>query len=194
MAESEPTPDKVTSADTIEKQKSRNRYKRKKGKGEQKLSPQQQASSYHKEKFTGRCDELSGFIFDVTNSKGGLGYTTASEEIARYIGLKNNSVGSYIRTAILNLQIPSSTRPTAVTTQDPIDIEMFKEEVRIYVKTNQAIKLAMKSLYDLVWGQCSETMRSRLRSIHGYETITSDADSISLLKAIRAEMTGFKEK
>ena len=52
----------------------------------------------------------------------------------------------------------------------------------------------MKSLYDLVWGQCSETMRSRLRSIHGYEKITSDADSISLLKAIRAEMTGFKEK
>ena len=83
MAESEPTPDKATSADTIEKQKSRNRYKRKKGKGEQKPSPQQQASSYHKEKFTGRCDELSGFIFDVTNSKGGLGYTTASEEIAR---------------------------------------------------------------------------------------------------------------
>ena len=52
----------------------------------------------------------------------------------------------------------------------------------------------MKSLYDLVWGQCSETMRSRPRSIHGYEKITSDADSISLLKAIRAEMAGFKEK
>ena len=52
----------------------------------------------------------------------------------------------------------------------------------------------MKSLYDLVWGQYSDTMRSRLRYIHGYEKITSDADSISLPKAIRAEMTGFKEK
>ena len=106
-------------------------------------SSQQQASSYHKEKFTGRCDELSGFIFDVTNSKGGLGYITASEEIVEYVGLKNNSVGSYIRTAILNLQIPSPTRPIAVTNKDLIDIEIFKEEVRIYVKTNQAIKLAM---------------------------------------------------
>ena len=54
MAKSESTPDKATSADTIEKQKSRNRYKRKKVKGEQKPSPQQPAPSNHKEKFTGR--------------------------------------------------------------------------------------------------------------------------------------------
>jgi hypothetical protein len=153
-----------------------------------------------KEKFTGRSDDLKGFIYDITNTKGGVAYTRTTEEIARYVGEKYTTIGSYIRTAIMTLNVSSPTRPVAppgVGTPpviDQVDQEIFKEEIRIFVKTKAAIESTMKSLYDLIWGQCSETLRSRLRGYNDYATYSPSADSLALLKGIRAEMTGFRNK
>jgi hypothetical protein len=36
----------------------------------------------HKKKFVGRSDDLKGFIYDVTNNKGGVMYSRTTEEIA----------------------------------------------------------------------------------------------------------------
>ena len=118
-----------------------------------------------KERFAGRSDDLKGFIYDVVNAKGGVAYTRTTEEIARYVGEKYTTTGSYIRTGILTLVVPVPLRPTAPTatgdppTVDPVDIEIFKEKIRIYVKIESSIETSLKSLYDLIWGQCSETLR-----------------------------------
>ena len=50
----------------------------------------------------------------------------------------------------------------------------------------------MQALYNTVWGQCSEGLRSKLRSGTNYTTYATESNCIELLKAIRAEMTGFK--
>ncbi len=39
-----------------------------------------------KEKFVGRSEDLKGYIYDVTTSKGGVAYTRTTEEVARYVG------------------------------------------------------------------------------------------------------------
>ena len=44
------------------------------------------AAHIPKEKFMGRSDDLQGFIYDVTTSKGGVAYTRTTEEIARHVG------------------------------------------------------------------------------------------------------------
>jgi hypothetical protein len=151
----------------------------------------------HKEKLAGRSEDLQqGFIYDVTASKGGVSYTRTTEEIARHVGQKYNTVGSYIRTAVLTLIVPSATRPTApattpsATAGDPpitdpaVEYEIFKEKIRMYVKTEAAIETAMMSLYDLLWGQCSETLRSRLKGNDDFAAYSASADSIALLKSI----------
>jgi hypothetical protein len=148
-----------------------------------------------KDKFVGRSDDLKGFIYDVTNVKGGVVYARTTEEIARYVGEKYTTTGSFIRTAILTLTVPDHPRPTApigVGTPpviDSVDQEIFREEVCMFVKTKVAVKSTMKSLYDLIWGQCSESLRSRLRGHGDFATYSTEADSIALLKGIRAEMT-----
>jgi hypothetical protein len=153
-----------------------------------------------REKFVGRCDDLKGFTYDVMTSKGGVAYTRTTEEIARYVGEKYTTTGHAIRTAILTLKVPVPIRPTApvadATTQaiDPTDAEIFRQEVRMFVQMRAAITAAMKSLYDLLWGQCSESLRSRLRSFNDYPTYSQNGDSLTLLKGIRAEMTGFRNK
>jgi hypothetical protein len=158
-------------------------------------------SNIPKEKFLGRSDDLKGFIYDISNTKGGVAYTRTTEEIARYVGEKYTTTGSFIRTAILTLNVPAPTRPTAPTGDDadppvidPVDQEIFREEIRIFVKTKAAIESTMKSLYDLIWGQCSESLRSRLRGYDDYANYSTNADSLALLKGIRAEMTGFRNK
>jgi hypothetical protein len=153
-----------------------------------------------KDKFVGRSDDLKGFIYDVTNIKGGVVYARTTDEIARYVGEKYTTTGSFIRTAILTLSVPDQPRPTAPTgignppVVDSVDQEIFREEVRMFVKTKAAITSTMKSLYDLIWGQCSDSLRSRLRGNSDFVTYSAAANSLALLMAIRAEMTGFRTK
>jgi hypothetical protein len=151
-----------------------------------------------KEKFTGRSDDLEGYIYSVVSTKGGVQFTRTTEEIARYAGAKYPVVGSHIRTAILTMTEQVPTRPTAptaasaTTTVDPVDQAIFNEEVRQFVKDKAAITAAMKALYSVAWGQCSEALRSKLKSNPDYNTFSAAADSLHLLQAIRSEMTGFK--
>jgi hypothetical protein len=154
----------------------------------------------YKEKSVGRSKDLKGYIYDVVNSNGGVAYTRTTEEIARHVGEKYTTTGTFVRTAILTLVVPVPTRPTAPAATDdpaaidPVNGEIFREEICMYVKTRTAIGSAMKSLYDLIWGQYSESLRSRLRGFDDYPKYSQDADSLTLLKGIRPEMTGFRNK
>jgi hypothetical protein len=159
-----------------------------------------QSAIIQKEKFVQRSEDLKGFIYDVVFAKGGVAYTRTTEEIARYIGEKYTTTGSYIRTGILTLVVPAPTRPaTPVATGTPtvidaVDQEIFKEKIRMYVKIESSIETTMKSLYDLIWGQWSESQRSRLRGYGDYNMYSVNADSIALLEGIRTKMTGFRAK
>jgi hypothetical protein len=123
-----------------------------------------------------------------------------TEAIARHVGEKYTTIGSYITTAILTLTVPTSTRPIApITAGDPavidlVEQEIFKEKIQMYVKIESSIETTMKSLYDLLWGQYSETLRSRLRGHDDYIAYSTRADRMALLKAVHAEMTGFHNK
>jgi hypothetical protein len=91
-------------------------------------------------------------------------------------------------------------RPTAPTVDaisglaNPVDQEIFKEKICMYVKTEVGIKTAMKSLYYLIWRQCSKSIRSRLGGYNDYNIYLAQADSMALLKGIQAKMTGYRNK
>jgi hypothetical protein len=114
----------------------------------------------------------------------------------RYVGEKYTTTGSYIRTGMLTLVVPAPTRPIApVATStppvvDPVNQEIFKEKIWMYVEIKSSIETTMKLLYNLIWGQCSETLRSRLHGNGDYNKYLVSAYSIALLKGIRAKMTG----
>mmetsp|Transcript_6154 Transcript_6154/g.8899 ORF Transcript_6154/g.8899 Transcript_6154/m.8899 type:complete len:160 (-) Transcript_6154:953-1432(-) len=57
-----------------------------------------------------------------------------------------------------------------------------------------AIVSTLKSIYDLIWGQCSETLCSRLQGTEDFKEYSANASTIALLKATMAQMTGFKDK
>jgi hypothetical protein len=90
---------------------------------------------------------------------------------------------------------PTAPAPTwTPATVDAVDQAIFSEDIRQFVKDKAAIVAAMKALYSVIWGQCSKTLGSKLKGDADYNTTSADADSLSLLKAVRAEMTGFKKR
>jgi hypothetical protein len=89
-----------------------------------------QSAIIQKEKFIGRSEDLKVFIYDVVFAKGGVAYTRTTEEIARYVGEKYTTKGSYIRTGILTLVIPAPTRPAAqVATGTPAVVDAVDQEI-----------------------------------------------------------------
>jgi transcription elongation factor len=105
-----------------------------------------------KEKFTGRSDDLEGYVYTLVSSKGGVQFTRTTEEVARYAGEKYSIVGAYVRTAILTMTEQVPMRPTAPTPQgtppavDPVDQAIFSEEIRQFVRNKAAIIAAMKAV------------------------------------------------
>jgi hypothetical protein len=96
-------------------------------------------------------------------------FSRTTEVIARYAGGKYSSGGAYIRTAILTMTAQTPIRPTVPAptgtpaTVDAVNQAIFSEEIRQFVKDKAAIVAAMKALYSVIWGQCSETLRSKLK-------------------------------
>ena len=117
-----------------------------------------------------------------------------TEEIARYAGEKYTSIGMYVKNGIMNLQIPTAPPPewSEVTTSQETNDRIFNAKIDRYVKDDNMIVATMQALYNTVWGQCSKGLRSKLRSGTSYATYATTSNCIDLLKAIRAEMTGFK--
>jgi hypothetical protein len=132
--------------------------------------------------------------------KGGYSFPRTTEEVARYAGEKYSVVGAYVRTAILTMTQQVPVRPTAPAPQgtppvvDAVDQAIFNEEIRQFVRNKAAIIAAMKAIYSVIWGQCSEGLRSKLKSKSSYNGTSADANSLALLKEIRSEMTGFKKR
>jgi hypothetical protein len=153
-----------------------------------------------KGKFTGRSDDLEGYVYTLVSNKGGLQFTRTTEEVARYAGEKYSVVGAYVRTAILTMTQQVPVRLTAPAPQgtppvvDAVDQAIINEEIRQFVRNKAAIIAAMKAIYSVIWGQCSEGLRSKLKSNSSYNRTSADADSLVLLKEIRSEMTGFKKR
>jgi hypothetical protein len=138
-----------------------------KGKRGQKTTHVRKTDLPTKEKFVGRSDDLEGYIYSIVSSKGGVQFARTTEEIARYAGDKYSTVGSYICTAVLTMMAQVPVRPTAPVgvgtppVVDKVDQAIFGEEIRQFVKENAAIVAAMKGLYSLIWGQCSESLHYR---------------------------------
>ena len=63
--------------------------------------------------------------------------------------------------------------------------EIWKEEVKVFVREKKKIEAANEKAYALLWGQTSDRVRVKVQAIKDYETIKADQDSIKLIDALR---------
>jgi hypothetical protein len=151
----------------------------------------------HQAKFEGRCVDLKGYIYDCADSKQADLFTKTTKEIAEYVG-RTYKYGSDTRvfienlgmTGISSIPLPADVPSTATKTETRI----WEKKVDEYVRKISQIEENMKTLYSLVWGQCSDVIRARIEALDNYQDMTNQSDSIKLLKSIKSLVFNFESQ
>ena len=136
-------------------------------------------------KFEGAVEELSACIFNCQHNSQAKNFQQHLETLATYVGSKYEHGGD-MRHCILTLLPVNLTQPS-----DPPDdasrtlTKIWEIKITEFIKRRQKIESNLKKLFSLVWGQCTELMRTKLQQMPGFEDINSHQDAIGLIKAIK---------
>ena len=153
------------------------------------------AHTISKHRFDGATDELKGQIFDFVCAHSVDLFIKSKKALANYVGRTYQHSGD-IRRAIEMLTLPIIPTPTASVgdPMPPLVAAIFSEQVKEYVKQNSRLHENIKRLWALIWGQCSDTIRTRLHSLETYEDMRAAREGLQLLIAIKDLMFNVQEQ
>jgi hypothetical protein len=84
-----------------------------------------------------------------------------------------------------------SNRPTGV---DQINLAIWGKEIEAFVKRKGYLSENLRSAYSLIWGQCTDALRSKLRAKTEFEDISKQFDCGELLKLIKDTVFKFSSQ
>ena len=145
--------------------------------------------------FQGATEELKGEIFDLVGSCSADLFIKTKKAVANYVGQTYQHSGE-IRRAIETLTLPTIPMPIAPVA-DPMSVllaAIFSEQVKEYVKQTSRLQENIKRLWALVWGQCSDTIRTRLQALEAYDHMHTASNGLQLLIAIKDLMFNIQEQ
>ena len=145
-------------------------------------------------KFEGRCEDLKGHIYDCSDVRQSDIFAKTTKEVAGYVG-RTYKYGSDVAVAVEKLaqpiiKIPEDLAKNASETEKYV----WKKEVDEYVKQKSYLKQNMKTLYALVWGQCTDIMKQRIEGTTEFETLSNERDGLGLLKTIKNMVFNFQSQ
>ena len=148
-----------------------------------------------RQRFEGATEELKGQIFDLVGAPSADLFIKSKKAVANYVGRTYQHSGD-IRRAIETLTMPTIPLPTAPVADPmpPLLAAIFSEQVKEYVKQTSRLQENIKRLWALVWGQCSDTLRTRLQALDTYEEMHSASNGLDLLVAIKDLMYNVQEQ
>ena len=145
--------------------------------------------------FDGATEELKGQIFDLVGARSADLFIKSEKAVANYVGRTYQHSGD-IRRAIETLTLPTIPLPTAPVADPmpPLLAAIFSEQVKEYVKQTSRLQENIKRLWALVWGQCSDTIRTILQALDTYDDMHTASDGLRLLVAIKDLMYNVQEQ
>ena len=105
-------------------------------------------------KFEGKCDGLKGHIYDCSDAHQSELFAKTTKEIEEYVGRTFTKYGSDTRLVVETLEMPTLLEPN-----DPpagatrMQEEIWKEQIKEFVRRSTSLTENLKTLYSLVWGQ-----------------------------------------
>ena len=116
------------------------------------------------------------------------------KEVAQYVGLtykQGVDAKQLIRTETL-FTVPRPSRPVALglnTTPDEIrdhEVEkgIYREDIKNFVWRKELLNNNLSRAYNVVWGQCTHKMHSKVKSMVGYKNVHTNSDLLGLLELI----------
>jgi hypothetical protein len=143
-------------------------------------------------RFDGRCEALKGHVYDCRGGQQPDQYVKTTKELAVYVG-QTFKQGSEIEEAIKTLELQELTQP-----KDPGekasagDKKLWETRLTQFVKREEIRSDNIKTLYSLVWGQCSDAMQERLMAHPDYSVAQESKNGIELLKCVKTIMYNYQ--
>ena len=136
-------------------------------------------------KFEGKCEDLKGVIYDCSDAKQADIFVKTTKDIAAYAG-RTMKFGGDMRIAIETLEFPTFTIPD----DPPVDanmavMELWKDSVKQLGKRISYLDENNKTLYALIWGQCTDILQQKLESTEGFADVWGQGQGLNLLKMIK---------
>ena len=117
------------------------------------------------------------------------------EVLGQYINVKmtyaRDLMGLYKRLEDPVLEKP---KPDGLDLNDPVYKIEWTETVKEYMDRKRKLEDNLCAIYSVVWGQCSESMKARLRTMEDFDLKDKECDSGWLLRAIRSITLEFDDR
>jgi hypothetical protein len=138
--------------------------------------------------------DLKRFTYNCSNSKQADIFTKTTKEVMEYVRWIYK-YGSDTMLAIENLEKPTLTLPSdPPSTATKTESRIWEKEVDEHVRKKSYLKENLKTLYSLIWGQCTDVMRARIKALDKHNNMSNTGDPIALLKAIKALVYNFQSQ
>jgi hypothetical protein len=168
------------------------------GKGKQKVERHQRNNNARRRPFftgikhvkiEGASTDLKGHVFDIMPSKTKQidGYSSTLDHIKTYVG---TNMDPLVLESIEDLTIKTLTEPMPIEQEDglvtPIDMKKWEKCFQRYLSREELCDTALKKVFAIVWGQCSDAMQTRIPEDKSYNTVQKTKDGIGLIKIIKS--------
>ena len=138
--------------------------------------------------YKGSVEGMNGHVFQTYAEQSKRGeFQRTLDELQVYCSTTYVQEAGLLEPLFSRLENPTLDRPLRPifsTDEDlnNIEEEIYKEELKAYVRTKNSLKATLHSLFNVVWGQCSMNLRSKLESKSEFKDIRENKDVGGLLK------------
>ena len=117
------------------------------------------------------------------------------EELDGYIGTINLKHSEDIKMMVKKMDdtvitVPMDPKSTATKTE----LKIWDKTVESYVKRIDLYAENKSTIYSVLWGQCSDTMKTKIKALANFETMSDHSNSLTLLKEIKGISYRFESR
>jgi hypothetical protein len=144
--------------------------------------------------FKGNTCEMNGHVFQCFNEGADQNqFARSVEALGEYIA-KNVKYPGDMMALTKDLSEPTVKKPEELPEDETSNLKktVWKKQVDNYVLRLEHVEQNLKAIFAVTWGQCSESMKAKLKSLPDYTVKDSESDCVWLLKAIRGIMLRFE--
>jgi hypothetical protein len=144
--------------------------------------------------FEGKCEGLKGHTYDVSDPRQAADvHIKTTKKIVEYVG-RTYKYGADMQTAIEGMTLPFEELTDPVAGATRTQVRIWEKQVDEFVKRQTHLDENQRTVFFVVWGQCTDAMRAKLESKANHVALVERSDGVELLKNIRFVMFNFQSQ
>lgn len=122
--------------------------------------------------FRGTTAEMNGNVFECYDEQTDRRqFAKTVEALEGYVKKNLKYAEDLVSLFATNSKLPELEKPPKPGAEaDEVDLEIWKEDIRDLSKRKRVLRGNLAAIQAVIWGQCSEAMKAKIKSLDGYET------------------------